>query len=117
MATGSHQGQLSEHGYADVSGDVLAQTQVQVPDYMVGVILGKSGATVIELQNHSGARIQVSQRGEYVPGTHNRAVTISGTQQAVHHAQMMLHNLCTQAAQFEQRQAQGMMYPQQPPFY
>lgn len=46
--------------------------QVYVPDHMVGVILGKGGATVIDMQNLTGARIQVSQRGEYVPGTHNR---------------------------------------------
>lgn len=46
--------------------------QVAVPDHMVGVILGKGGATVIDMQNMTGARIQVSQRGEYIPGTHNR---------------------------------------------
>lgn len=45
---------------------------MQVPDHMVGVILGKSGATVIDVQNQTGARIQVSQRGDYIPGTHNR---------------------------------------------
>ncbi|CAN0372439.1 unnamed protein product, partial [Hapterophycus canaliculatus] len=46
--------------------------QVVVPDHMVGVILGKNGATVIDMQNQTGARIQVSQRGEFVPGTSNR---------------------------------------------
>ena len=39
---------------------------------MVGVMLGKGGSTVIDMQNITGARIQVSQRGEYVPGTNNR---------------------------------------------
>ncbi|CAN0194769.1 unnamed protein product [Discosporangium mesarthrocarpum] len=39
---------------------------------MVGVILGRGGATVVEIQNMTGARIQVSQRGDFLPGTHNR---------------------------------------------
>lgn len=39
---------------------------------MVGVILGKGGATVIDMQHQTGARIQVSQRGDYIPGTQNR---------------------------------------------
>lgn len=46
--------------------------QVAIPDHLVGVILGKAGATVIDMQNQTGARIQVSQRGEYLPGTTNR---------------------------------------------
>lgn len=47
-----------------------------MPDQMVGVILGKGGSTVIDMQNITGARIQVSQRGDYIPGTHNRFVSI-----------------------------------------
>ncbi|CAN0239363.1 unnamed protein product [Ectocarpus sp. 8 AP-2014] len=69
------------------------------------------------MQNQTGARIQVSQRGEYIPGTTNRPVTISGTQRAVASAQLMVHGLCSQAAQNEfrqvQQQQQGMQQQQQ----
>lgn len=52
--------------------------QVLVPDPLIGSILGRGGRTLNELQMHSGTRIRISQRGEYVPGTRNRIVTIRG---------------------------------------
>ncbi len=52
--------------------------QVLVPDTMIGSILGRGGRTLNELQMHSNTRIRISQRGEYVPGTRNRIVTIRG---------------------------------------
>lgn len=58
-----------------------------------------------------------------LPFAYRRPVTISGTQQAVANAQMMVHNVCAHAAQYEFRQVPGMHQPQQPqqqpppPFY
>jgi hypothetical protein len=52
--------------------------QVLVPDTMIGSILGRGGRTLNELQMHSNTRIRISQRGEYMPGTRNRIVTIRG---------------------------------------
>jgi predicted RNA-binding protein YlqC (UPF0109 family) len=52
--------------------------QVLVPDTMIGSILGRGGRTLNELQMHSNTRIRISQRGEYVPGTRNRVVSIRG---------------------------------------
>ena len=52
--------------------------QVLVPDTLIGSILGRGGRTLTELQMHSNTRIRISQRGEYVPGTRNRIVTIRG---------------------------------------
>lgn len=52
--------------------------QVLVPDTLIGSILGRGGRTLNELQMHSNTRIRISQRGEYVPGTRNRIVTIRG---------------------------------------
>lgn len=53
--------------------------QVLVPDTLIGSILGRGGKTLNELQMHSNTRIRISQRGEYVPGTKNRIVTIRGS--------------------------------------
>lgn len=52
--------------------------QVLVPDTLIGSILGRGGSTLNELQMHSNTRIRISQRGEYVPGTRKRIVTIRG---------------------------------------
>lgn len=70
-------------------GDFSAQ--VLVPDNMVGSILGRGGKTLTELQMMSGTRIRISQRGEYMPGTRSRIVTIQGpTAQTVWQAQLLM---------------------------
>ena len=38
----------------------------------------------------SGARIKISQRGEYIPNTENRVVTITGTAEACHAASLLI---------------------------
>jgi KH domain len=65
--------------------------QVLIPDTMVGSILGRGGRTLTELQMLTGTRIRISQRGEYMPGTRSRIVTVRGpTAPAVWHAQFMM---------------------------
>jgi RNA-binding protein Nova len=64
-----------------------------VPDAMVGAVLGRRGQTLQELQSESGARIRVSQRNEFVPGTTNRIVTVSGSQESVATARNMIRQL------------------------
>jgi RNA-binding protein Nova len=66
--------------------------QVLVPDAFIGLILGRGGRTLHELQVQSGTRIRISQRGEYVPGSRDRIVTIKGpTAQSIHVAQVLIH--------------------------
>lgn len=65
--------------------------QVLVPDNMIGSILGRGGKTLNELQAQSGTRIRISQRGEYLPGTRDRIVTVRGpTAQSVSLAQYLM---------------------------
>ncbi len=45
---------------------------VQVPDALVGKLVGKGGATLRELEAASGAKISVSKKGEFLAGTENR---------------------------------------------
>lgn len=47
---------------------------MQVPDKLVGSILGKGGSTLKEIQQQTGARVTISKRGEFAPGTQNRCV-------------------------------------------
>lgn len=61
-------------------GDISASTTITlaIPDNLVGNILGKQGATMREIMSLSGAKVVVSPRGEFVEGTSNRLVTITG---------------------------------------
>ena len=52
-----------------------------VPDALIGAILGRGGLGINDLQLSSGARIEVSKRGDYAPGTTSRIITITGTEQ------------------------------------
>ena len=65
--------------------------QVAIPDTVIGSILGRAGRTLADLQEQSHTRIRISQRGEYLPGTRNRVVTIrGGTAQSVSTAQFLI---------------------------
>jgi KH domain len=74
-----------------MTGPGCFTAQILVPDPMVGSILGRGGRALSELQIQSGTRIKISQRGEYMPGTRLRIVTIQGpTGQAVWQAQYIM---------------------------
>lgn len=49
---------------------------MQVPNKLVGSILGKGGSTLKEIQQQTGARVTISKRGEFAPGTQNRCVLV-----------------------------------------
>uniref|UniRef100_A0A3B3R9K9 NOVA alternative splicing regulator 1 n=1 Tax=Paramormyrops kingsleyae TaxID=1676925 RepID=A0A3B3R9K9_9TELE len=59
----------------DGSKDVV---EIAVPENLVGAILGKGGKTLVEYQELTGARIQISKKGEFVPGTRNRKGYFAG---------------------------------------
>lgn len=65
---------------------------MEVPDELIGNILGKRGATIAEIQSLSGAKVSVSPRGEFVAGTTNRIVSIVGTFQSAQMAQFFINN-------------------------
>jgi RNA-binding protein Nova len=62
------------------AAEVVSDTTITlaVPDELIGNILGKQGATMREIISLSGANVVVSKRGDYVEGTTNRLVTITG---------------------------------------
>lgn len=49
----------------------------------VWLFAGPSGRSLVEIQNLSGATIQISKKGIFAPGTKNRIVTISGPPNAI----------------------------------
>ncbi len=63
---------------------------ISIPDELVGNIFGKQGATMREIISLSGAKVVVSARGEYVAGTTNRIVTITGSPTAAQTAHLFI---------------------------
>uniref|UniRef100_A0A023F1K7 Putative rna-binding protein nova1/pasilla n=1 Tax=Triatoma infestans TaxID=30076 RepID=A0A023F1K7_TRIIF len=66
------------------------KVEMEIAEVIVGAILGPGGRSLIEIQQMSGAVIQISKKGIYAPGTRNRVVTISGTHSAVSTAQYLI---------------------------
>lgn len=73
-------GNMGPLGLSSTSSQIqsTATLELTVPDELIGAVLGKQGKTITEFMQYSGAKIQVSQKGEYVPGTNNRKVVITG---------------------------------------
>lgn len=67
-------------------------TQVLVPDHLVGAVLGKGGHVLKSIISNTGARIKVSNKGDFVAGTTNRSVTIEGNQDQVQSAHTAILN-------------------------
>ena len=73
--------------------------QFGVPENLIGSILGRGGKTLTEIQATSQTRIRISQRGEYIPGSKQRVVTISGsTSQNVATAQTLINQRLSASA-------------------
>lgn len=68
----------------------MVHGELPVPDADVGIILGKGGATVRELQQLSGAKIMIARRNEFMPGTKHRLVTLAGAPLAVNMARFLI---------------------------
>ncbi|CAM9255361.1 unnamed protein product, partial [Chrysoparadoxa australica] len=89
---------------------------VQIPTDRVGLVIGKAGATIKELQSRTGARIQIPMEAD--PGTNVRSVSITGAEQACAHAKYEIEMMCSgySADAFNQN-ADPYQQPQQPTPY
>lgn len=65
---------------------VETTVHIQIPDELVGSLMGRNGQSLTEIRSNSAAKINISQRGELVPGTRDRLITIRGNMKAVHTA-------------------------------
>ncbi|CAM9958500.1 unnamed protein product, partial [Phaeothamnion confervicola] len=84
---------------------------MRIPDSRVGIVIGKGGATVKDLQNRTGARVQIPSQSEGGSGFRN--VSISGPQQPVQDAQQQPAAVQQPAAPAQQQQQQQLAAQQQ----
>ncbi|WAR18354.1 LOW QUALITY PROTEIN: NOVA1-like protein, partial [Mya arenaria] len=83
-----------------------AKQDLEVPESIVGAILGPGGKGIVELQQYTQTNIQISKKGVYMPGTRNRIVTITGTPNNITKAQYLIQQRIQQEEVKRARQAQ-----------
>jgi len=71
--------------------------QMEIPDILVGAILGKQGKTVHEFIQFSGAKIQFSAKNDFAPGTTDRILTIQGDVNQTQIAYFLINQKIVQA--------------------
>ncbi|KAL0905137.1 hypothetical protein M5K25_027318 [Dendrobium thyrsiflorum] len=71
----------------DVQGN---STTLGVPDEHIGAVVGRGGRNILEITQTSGAKIKISDRGDFMSGTSDRKVTITGTPEAIRTAEAMI---------------------------
>ena len=72
----------SAFNFAETSFSATTTINLAVPDEYVGIILGSGGSFMAEITRCTGAKITVSRKGDFIQGTKNRSVTITGTPNA-----------------------------------
>ncbi|CAG9466744.1 unnamed protein product [Pedinophyceae sp. YPF-701] len=72
------------------SGGMTTTAIAAVPDCHVGIVLGKGGKALQQLQYMTGCCIQVSARADLIPGTQNRKFVITGPPEGVQFAQFII---------------------------
>ncbi|EIE21573.1 hypothetical protein COCSUDRAFT_17393 [Coccomyxa subellipsoidea C-169] len=87
-----------QKGYMQPQQQQRMEVTVPVPEARVGAIIGKGGEVISQLKSVIGVKIRISDRDDFVPGTRNRKVTISGAADAVQIAQVLIHQKINQAA-------------------
>ena len=73
-----------------VPGATLCTFEIALPEVMVNSVMGVSGKLISDLTQTTGARVQLSGKGEYIPGTYNRKLTITGPILSVQAAHMVI---------------------------
>lgn len=87
--------------------EMSSKIEIEVSDNIIGAILGHGGKLLVELQRMSGANIQISKKGIFVPGTRNRIVTITGSQSAVSTARVLIDRQINEEESKRSSQQQG----------
>lgn len=70
----------------------------EVTDLEAAHIIGKGGSFLQSVVQETGAKVQLSKRGQHVPGTENRQVSISGPMSGVHAAHALVLERATTMA-------------------
>lgn len=73
-----------------LSKDDSSSVTFGIADEHIGIVVGRGGRNIMEISQLSGARVKISDRGDFVSGTSDRKVTITGPERAVRTAESMI---------------------------
>ncbi|XP_020165896.3 protein BTR1 isoform X2 [Aegilops tauschii subsp. strangulata] len=90
----------------DYDSHVQGTLTMGVADEYVGAVIGYGGRTIQEIERVTGVQIKIV-KGEFIPGTNEREVVISGTREAVDAAEAMIMQRVSDAAKGRRRQQGG----------
>nr|GEW65161.1 protein BTR1-like isoform X1 [Tanacetum cinerariifolium] len=87
-------GKFQNNRFQNNKDDVGNSVTLGVADEHIGLVVGRGGRNIMEISQVSGARIKISERGDFISGTSDRKVTITGSQRAIRVAEaMIMHKL------------------------
>lgn len=73
-----------------VPGATVSTYEIAVPEVMVSSVAGSDNKLLADLMQTTGARVQLSGKGEFIPGTYNRKMTVTGPILSVQSAHMIV---------------------------
>ena len=73
-----------------VPGATVATYEIAIPEMMVQAIAGSDNKLLADLMQTTGTRVQISGKGEFIPGTFNRKMTVTGPILSVQSAHMII---------------------------
>lgn len=75
------------------SGDLMEEN-VDVPNGVVGFLIGRGGETISSMQARSGCKIQIQKEHELVPGQTNRVITLqAATKDSIDQCRGMIESM------------------------
>lgn len=67
--------------HAAMDGGDLIEETVNVPNGVVGFLIGRGGETISSMQARSGCKVQIQKEHDLVPGQTHRVITLQATSQ------------------------------------
>jgi far upstream element-binding protein len=86
-------------GSISTNSDGESSVELQVPNHLVGFIIGKSGEHIQKLQRETGAHCQIAKEADMRPGDTMRSVVLTGSEGGVREAKRMVDELVQEKLQ------------------
>lgn len=83
-------GKYQNNRSTPIKEDRSSSVTIGIADEHIGIVVGRGGRNIMEMSQLSGARIKISERGDFMSGTSDRKVTITGSQRAIRLAESMI---------------------------
>ncbi|KAM0900627.1 hypothetical protein ACQ4PT_020472 [Festuca glaucescens] len=81
----------------DNNDDARESLTIAIADEHIGAVIGCGGSKIREIIQFTGAWIRTSAKGEFIAGTTDREVVISGTREAINTAEGMIMHVVSAA--------------------